>query len=214
MQHGDRGGAIWACLSQPKEVVARNAPIAVANFVQHAYLHATAYRLLPQCADYVLAVEEEPAVRGGGGLIAAVAGHLRGWAAFSRRSPDFEASAAIRAEVDPLAVGGPAGAVLIGWLRRDRADLSSFGADDVDVAVAMGVGIEHDAHAIRRPARAADSDTREIRDLHLIGPVGVGDPDIAGARLLGSPDDLLTVRRKLRFSVETRGAEQQLARQC
>src|SRR4029453_8286416 len=144
-------------------------------------LHATVYRLLPQWTDQSPRIEQGPAIGRRERLVPPFVSQLPSRAAFGPRSPDLEASAAIRSEVDPFAVDGPARADVTGRLGRDRANLSSLGADDVDVAAAVGVGIERDARAVGRPARAADLGAWEIRDLQLIGAVGIGNPDVTRA---------------------------------
>src|SRR5206468_2239989 len=119
-----------------------------------------------------LRVVDVRAIRRLKGYVPAVVRDLDGISAGRRDLPDLILSASVRAEVDPLAVPGEAGDVVVGRMGSDATRLAARSRDHIDLVLAFEVGVERNHLTVRRPAWGAGDLSAHGGELDGVGPVG------------------------------------------
>src|SRR5262245_6738466 len=124
-------------------------------------------------------------------------------AALGRNLPDLHTAAARGAEINPLSITGPTRDNIFGGFGCQTAHLATFGADDIDIGVALLAGIirariEGDPAAIRRPSRCTGEIRTTTDQQHRICAISVAHPDSELARAVGRKNDLPPVRGEMR----------------
>src|SRR5262249_44837936 len=102
-----------------------------------------------------------------------VARNLHFGAAIRPYFPNLERSAAFGSEIDRLTVAAPIGDDIFGSLAGEAPRGAAFGADEIDVGLAVGTRVERDPTAIGRPARRSGQWPIEVRQLCGIAAIAV-----------------------------------------
>ena len=128
-----------------------------------------------------------------------VARQLSGIATAGRDPPDLVASAAVRREVDRLAVVRECRPRVLALLRRQLAERTATGWHDEEIGVAVGPCVQHDLASIGRPPRRSSNRSAKARHRLRVLAVGVSYPDLArpaAIRRKGDPVAIWRVPRR------------------
>ena len=100
---------------------------------------------------------------------------------------------AIRVEIDPVAVGGPTGHLLIAGVIRHAQGRTAEAANHLDIEIASRGGVKGDPSAVGRPA--GHSGGNPVNDPKLLGaaPIRMADPDAQITATIGFEHKLLAV---------------------
>lgn len=117
-------------------------------------------------------------------------------------------SRAIGAEVNPLAIAGPSGSVVLGRFCSEAAGRAPLNADNVDIGVPARAGSENDLPAVRGETRGSSSRPAERGQLDRVRAVGVAGPDLETARAIGHKGNAPAVGGVCGLSLSSAGCDQ------